>query len=38
VDPEIAWRGRAISPPPPPAIDAPYTHCLRHGDPMHEQE
>jgi hypothetical protein len=25
-------------PPPPPPIDAPCTHCLRHGDPMHAQE
>jgi hypothetical protein len=25
-------------PPPPPPIDAPCTRCLRHGDPMHDQE
>jgi hypothetical protein len=30
---------RRLSPlSPPPATDAPCTHCLRHGDPMHAQE
>eukprot|EP01047_Picozoa_sp_COSAG01_P001108 COSAG01_NODE_23_length_37704_cov_30.005877_48_plen_106_part_00 len=28
----------ATPPPTRPPIDAPCTHCLRHGDPMHAQK
>jgi hypothetical protein len=34
----VPRRDRGWCDAPPPPIDAPCTHCLRHGDPMHAQE